>query len=151
MGKYVNMNDLNKMRTDELNQALEAMYFGFRAIIAKPDEQLKKLSMSRVHHRILYFVGRNPGCSVSELLRKLKATKQYVNRPLRYLIEQGYIVTEPDSVDKRIKRLSLSPSGTALEGSLSGEQREQFARVFDEAGIDAETGWRLVMGLLASE
>lgn len=143
------MIDLNKQRETELNQALEAMYFGFKAIIAKPDEQLKALGLSRVHHRVLYFIGRNQGSSVSELLVRLKASKQYINKPLRYLIEQGYVLASPDAADKRIKRLLLSEKGMGLEKKLSGGQREHFSHVFEEAGVDAEQGWRLVMLLLA--
>jgi len=143
------MNDLNKKREEALNQALEAMYFGFRAIIAKPDEHLKALGLSRVHHRILYFIGRNSNCSVSELLQQLKATKQYVNRPLRQLIEQGYVSAIADAEDRRIKRLSLSIEGVLLEAELSGGQRQHFEHVFRKAGMDAEQGWRLVMSLLA--
>ena len=134
-----------------MNQALEAMYYGFRAFIAKPDQRLGELSLARVHHRILYFIGRNPGCSVSELLQKLKATKQYIHQPLRRLTEEGYVAAVADEGDRRIKRLSLSPKGAALESELSGEQRIQFERIFREAGPDAEAGWREIMRLLAKE
>ncbi len=148
------MADLNRPADDresEMNQALEAMYYGFRAFIAKPDQRLGELSLARVHHRILYFIGRNPGCSVSELLQKLKATKQYVNQPLRRLTEEGYVEAVADEGDRRIKRLSLSPKGAALESELSGVQRTQFERIFREAGPDAEAGWREIMQLLAKE
>jgi len=148
------MADLNRPADDreaELNRALEAMYYAFRAFIAKPDERLGELSLARVHHRILYFIGRNPGCSVSELLQKLKATKQYINQPLRRLTEEGYVAAVADENDRRIKRLSLTPKGAVLESELSGGQRSQFERVFSEAGPDAEAGWREIMGLLAKE
>lgn len=127
------------------------MYYGFRAFIAGPDQRLGELSLARVHHRILYFIGRNPGCSVSELLQKLKATKQYIHQPLRRLTEEGYVEAVVDEGDRRIKRLSLSPKGAALESELSGEQRTQFERIFREAGSDAEAGWREIMRLLAKE
>jgi len=141
------MNDL--ISEKDLNRALEAMYFGFNALIAKPDECLKKLGMSRVHHRILYFIGRSPECSVGGLLDRLKASKQYINRPLRHLIEQGYVIAKPDDNDRRIKRLSLSVKGEKLENMLSGGQREHFAKVFSEAGKEATEGWFLVMRLLS--
>ncbi len=54
-------------REQELNQALEAMHFGFRAMIYKPDQRLAELRLSRIHHRLLYFINRNPGCSVNRL------------------------------------------------------------------------------------
>jgi DNA-binding MarR family transcriptional regulator len=141
------MNDL--IDEKDLNHALEAMYFGFNALIANPDVRLKGLGMSRIHHRILYFIGRGPGCSVGALLGKLKVTKQYINRPLRYLIEEGYVCVMLDSDDRRIKRLSLSAKGGELEKELSGDQREHFAKVFDQAGSEARNGWYKVMALLS--
>jgi len=147
------MHDLNDHpdRQAELNQALEAMYYGFRAFIARPDQRLAAFGLARVHHRILYFIGRNQGCSVSELLQRLKATKQYVHQPLRRLIEEGYVETRPDEADRRVKRLSLSAKGSALESELSEVQRSQFERVFRQAGPESEQGWRQVMALLAGE
>lgn len=147
------MHDLNDRpdRQAELNQALEAMYYGFRAFIAKPDQRLGELGLARVHHRILYFIGRNPACSVSELLQRLKATKQYIHQPLRRLIEEGYVEARPDRADRRVKRLSLSARGSSLESELSAAQRDQFERIFRQAGPASEQGWRQVMAFLAGE
>lgn len=133
-----------------LNQALEALHFGFRAITAHPDERLRALGYSRVHHRILYFVGRNPDCSVNELLGIMRVSKQYLNRPLRQLIEDGYIRAKQDDRDRRVKRLRLTPRGRRLEEKLTGEQRSQLAKVFEQAGPEAEAGWRRVMALLGA-
>jgi len=138
----------SSQREGELNQALEALHFGFRAITAHPDRELKRLGYSRVHHRILYFVGRNPGSSVNELLSIMRVSKQYLNRPLRQLVEDGYLTARRDPGDRRIKRLRLSPRGKRLEARLTGEQRARLAAVFDRAGEEAEAGWRKVMRLL---
>jgi len=136
-------------RQQELNAALEATYFGFRGITARPDERLAKIGMSRIHHRILYFIARNPGCSINELLSIMSVTKQYLHRPMQRLIEDKYVVVRPDTADKRIKRLRLSKNGDRLESQLSGDQRQRFQEVFKEAGPQAEAGWRKVMRLLA--
>jgi len=151
-GYHVNMVDIKKSaaREAELNAALEAIHFGFRALIARPDARLAELGYSRVHHRILYFIGRHPGSSVNELLQILGVSKQYLHRPLRRLIEDGYVKATPDPADRRIKRLRLTARGRRLEAELSGEQRARFARVFAEAGPEAEAGWRRVMALLAA-
>ncbi len=133
-----------------LNQALEALHFGFRAITAHPDERLGALGYSRVHHRILYFVGRNPACSINELLGIMRVSKQYLNRPLRQLIEDGYVRAKQDDSDRRVKRLRLTPKGRRLEEKLTGEQREQLSEVFQQAGSEAEAGWRRVMELLGA-
>ena len=133
-----------------LNEALEALHFGFRALTASPDARLAELGYSRVHHRVLYFIGRNPGCSVNELLAVMKVSKQYLHRPLKRLVDDGWVMAVQDESDRRIKRLSLTPKGAALENRLTGEQRRHVAEAFSRAGPEAEQGWRRVMALLAS-
>jgi DNA-binding MarR family transcriptional regulator len=140
-----------KKRTREqaLNAALEAIYFGFRGVTAKPDERLATLALSRVHHRILYFIARHPACSINELLGIMSITKQYLHAPLRRLTDDGYVRVEADAADRRVKRLALTKKGATLEEELSGEQRRHFQHVFKTAGPAAEAGWRKVMALLA--
>jgi DNA-binding MarR family transcriptional regulator len=140
---------LTPERERELNQALEALFHGFNAVVARPDAMLTEQGLSRVHHRILYFVARNPGLSVNELLGILGVTKQSLNGPMRQLTELGYVRTQVDARDRRIKRLSLTESGQALESALSGDQRARFARVFGQLGAEDEHAWRRVMEKLA--
>lgn len=137
-------------RDAELNLALEAIHFGYRALIARPDERLAEISYSRVHHRVLYFIARNEGCSVNQLLALMGVSKQYLNRPLRQLTEDAYVEVNVDEHDKRVKRIKLSKAGARLEFELSDDQRQRFDSVFNEAGTQAEAGWRKVMGLLAA-
>lgn len=136
-------------RERELNEALEALHFAFRAVVAKPDAVLAEHGLSRVHHRILYFVGRNPGLRVNELLAILSVSKQSLNGPMRQLMDQRLIEAAPDLVDRRIKRLRLTRKGAKLEHALSGDQRQRFMRAFREAGKESEAGWRKIMRLLA--
>lgn len=136
-------------REEALNQALELLHFGFRALTAWPDERLEALGYSRVHHRVLHFVGRHPGVSVGELLEILGVSKQYLHRPVKRLIADGYLETRPDASDGRVKRLSLSERGQALQGELGGDQRRRLQAVFDQVGAEAEAGWRAVMQALA--
>ncbi len=136
-------------REQELNLALEAMFFGFRAMVYKQDQRLAKLGMSRIHHRLLYFIGRNPQCSISQLLQILQVSKQYLNRPLKQLLDHEFIRYQTDDSDRRIKRLSLTRSGTELEAQLTGEQRKRFGEIFQQVGPEAEKSWREVMQLLS--
>lgn len=145
------LNNLPSKRETELNEALEALYFAFRAVVAKPDAILAEHGLSRVHHRILYFIGRQPGLSVNELLVTLGISKQSLNSPLRQLTELGLVESKMDTRDRRIRRLTLTPSGSDLERQLSGDQRQRFARVFEMVGREGETAWRQVMHLLAED
>lgn len=145
------LNHLDPQREQELNKALEALYFAFRAVIAKPDAILAERRLSRVHHRILYFVGRHPGLSVNELLNLLSVSKQSLNAPLRQLTQLGLIEAEADKCDRRVKRLSLTKEGQSLEEQLSGDQRQRFAKAFDTVGREGEATWHQIMKLLAED
>jgi DNA-binding MarR family transcriptional regulator len=139
------------LREKELNQALELFHFAFRAFTAKPDQLLEARGLQRVHHRILYFIGRNPGIRVSGLLATLGVSKQALHAPLRQLQAMSLIQDAPDAVDKRGKCLTLTAEGAKLEAALSGAQRKLLAQVFEETGVASEAAWRAVMGQLGGQ
>ena len=145
------MVDLKTQEEARLNKALELLHFGFRAITSHPDERLAALGYSRVHHRILYFIGRHPDSSINGLLEVMRVSKQYLHRPLKRLVNDGYVSMRTDPRDRRSKRLKLTAKGARLEASLTGEQRRQLAEAFRRAGPEAEQSWRQVMALIAGE
>lgn len=132
----------------ELRAAIEDFFFGYRAFTALPDALLAERGLGRTHHRILYFVRRDPGASVGELLATLGITKQAVHAPLKALEAAGLIASEPDPADRRVRRLRVTEAGAELEGRLSGVQMRLLAEAFMAAGPDAVNGWRAVMAQL---
>jgi len=132
-------------REDALRLAIEQFYFGYRAFTAPPDRILEQRGLGRVHHRILYFVGRNPRISVNALLGILDVSKQALNAPLRQLVEMQLVAMETASHDRRVRELTLTASGAKLEARLTGTQMKQLQAAFAEAGRGAETGWHAVM------
>lgn len=128
---------------------MEAFFFSYRAFTAKPDEMLARRGLSRVHHRILFFIARNPGLSVSQLLSALGVTKQALNLPLRQLLERDLIRSEACDNDKRRRLLELTTEGGKLEKALRQEQGRLLQRAFDEAGEDAVRGWLAVNQAIA--
>ncbi len=138
-------------REQELNRALESMHFGFRAMIFNPDLRLAKLGLSRIHHRLLYFIARQPDCSINELLQIMRISKQYLHQPLKKLITRGYVVQKLDSGDRRIRRIRLTAKGRKLEYELTEVQRQRFAEIFRQVGPSVEKHWRQVMTLLSEQ
>lgn len=132
-------------------RAIERFYFAYRAFTSGADRLLEARGLGRVHHRILYFVGRNPGISVGALIETLGVSKQALNAPLRALIERELVSAENDVQDRRIRRLCLSEAGRALEAQLTDIQTELLDRAFGESGAKATEGWHAVMGHLAGD
>ena len=136
-------------RQMELRQAIELFYFGYRAFTTHPDRVLEQRGLGRVHHRILYFVGRNPDTSINELLAVLDVSKQALNGPLRQLVEMKLVAMRAAGHDGRVKELRLTYEGEKLEAKLSGTQMKQLEAIFSEAGPVAESAWIEVMRALA--
>ena len=142
---HVNMIDANK--THNLD-AIQAMYFAYRSFTQQPDLMLEKRGLNRVHHRILFFVARQPEQTVNQLLKTLQVSKQALNAPLRQLIEMQLVEIKPSTLDKRMRLLCLTPKGSELESLLTQTQLAQLQSAFDQAGFAATQGWMAVMQIL---
>jgi len=133
------------LREEELRQAMELLFFAYRDFTAEPDQILAAYRFGRAHHRVLYFVGRNPQITVSELLEILGVTKQSLSRVLGQLIRDGFIVRRRSEKDQRKRLLALTDRGKALENELVDKQRKRIAQAYRSAGADAVDGFRQVL------
>ncbi len=139
------------LRDAELRQAIELLFFAYRDFTAEPDAILSRTNFGRAHHRAIYFIGRHPGITVSELLAILRITKQSLNRVLGQLIAQGYVVQQQGTRDRRQRLMELTEKGATLERQLTAEQRARIARAYREAGAEAVAGYRQVLLGLINE
>lgn len=140
------------LRDEELRQGIELLFFAYRDFTAEPDAILEKFGFGRAHHRVIYFVGRDPGMTVGELLAILRITKQSLSRVLSQLVDQGFIVQKTGPRDRRQRLLYLTEKGADLERQLSAEQRARIARAYRAAGAQAVEGFRKVMlGIIGQE
>ncbi len=121
------------------------LFFAYRDFTAQPDEILEEYGFGRAHHRVIYFVGRNPGMPVSDLLQILRITKQSLSRVLGQMVREGFIEQRKGEQDRRQRLLYLTEKGNALESRLTGEQLDRFAKAYRSVGADAVEGFRLVM------
>lgn len=143
------MPDLKKSAVQR--QIMESFFLGYQAFTAKPDEMLARRGLSRVHHRILFFIASYPDLSVKELLSYLGVTKQALNTPLRQLIEMHLVESLTAEDDKRKRMLRFTAEGAKLEQALRREQVRLLQRAFDDAEEQAVDGWLAVNQALAVE
>ena len=133
------------LREEELRQGIEMVFYAYRDFTAEADALLAGHSLGRTHHRAIYFIGRNPGITMSDLLDILRITKQALSRALSQLIDQGFVEQAPGPKDRRQRLLHLTPKGAEIERQLIQIQRERIARAYREAGAEAVGGFRQVM------
>ncbi|WP_404947065.1 MarR family winged helix-turn-helix transcriptional regulator [Rhizobium terrae] len=113
-------------------ETIELLFFAYRDFVSDPDAILAKIGMGRAHHRVVYFVCRNPGMMVTDLLDTLQITKQSLARVLKQLIESGYIRQMAGAKDRRQRRLYPTLAGRELALALSEPQSRRIARAMED-------------------
>jgi DNA-binding MarR family transcriptional regulator len=151
----VNMADIKPigkalfLREEELRRGIEMMFFSYRDFTSEADTILAEQDMGRAHHRAIYFIGRHPGITVSDLLGILNITKQSLSRVLSGLMKDGFVLQKTGTTDRRQRLLYLTETGVELESRLTALQGRRFAAAYREAGAEAVDGFqRVLRGLM---
>ena len=114
----------------EMRLAQDLLFFAYRDFTNVADQVLEELGLGRAHHRALHFIGRNPGITVSGLLAILRITKQSLARVLNALVDEDYVGQAPGFEDRRLRLLTLTEKGQALEQRLFEAQRDRIAQAY---------------------
>ena len=136
-------------KLDDLDAALELMYYGWRGMTLTADEYLATVGLSRPHHRILYVVARQPDISIGALIDVLGISKQAASRPLSLLLERKLLMSKRSPEQHRSKLLRLTPEGQRIEQRASGYERKVLRAAFDRVGETGAAAWMAVMGAIA--
>ena len=133
------------LREEELRRGIELMFFSYRDFTGEADTILAEQDMGRAHHRAIYFIGRHPGITVSDLLGILNITKQSLSRVLSGLMKNRFVCQKTGVNDRRQRLLYLTETGVALEARLTTLQGRRFATAYREAGAEAVDGFQQVL------
>ncbi len=136
----------------EVRRGVELLYFGYSHLTRAADDRLAQHGLGRAHHRALYFIARQPGLMVSDLLALLNVTKQSLGRVINDLTRLGHIRTETGALDRRQRRLHLTENGRAFEASLFADLRAKLSGAYGEAGAESHPGfWAVLEGLIPED
>merc|ERR1712086_990974 len=108
------MKELLYLKDTQLKQLIEKLFTSYRETFADAKKTLDKYSIGIAHHKVLHLISMYEGISISELLKKLKITKQSLNRVLNDLIKLETIFFEKDLQDTRIKHIFLNDKGKKI-------------------------------------
>jgi DNA-binding MarR family transcriptional regulator len=121
-------------------ETIELFFFAYRDFVSDPDAILAKIGMGRAHHRVVYFVCRQPGMMVTDLLDTLQITKQSLARVLKQLIDSGYIRQMAGAKDRRQRRLYPTLAGRELALALSEPQSRRISKAMDNLTPEQKDG-----------
>jgi len=74
-----------------------------------------------------------------------------LHKTVQPLLRNGLVKHAPTPDDRRVRRLSLTAAGIALEKQISGMQREIFAAVAEKLGPKVFAGWSAGMVEIARQ
>ena len=135
----------------ELRRGIEFMFFAYRDFTGEADDLLAEFGLGRAHHRAVYFIGRHPHMTVSDLLDILSITKQSLSRVLSQLIDEGYVEQRAGQTDRRQRLLCLTAKGRKLEKDVHQLQAKRFAKAYTNCGATAVDGFQRVLHMLLNE
>ena len=124
------MHELLYLKDDQLKKFIEKLFMGYRESFSDAKKTLDKYSIGIAHHKVIHLLSIYKGITISELLKKLKITKQSLNRVLKDLIKLDVISFKKDKKDSRLKHIFLSEKGEKLFGEIFSVQKKRIYRAF---------------------
>ncbi len=119
------MKELLYLKDDQLKGLIEKLFVCYRETFSDSKNILNKYSIGIAHHKVIHLISSYEGISISDLLKKLKVTKQSLNRVLKDLIKLEIITFKKDDQDTRIKHLYLNEKGKKIFNEIFNLQKKR--------------------------
>ena len=119
------MKELLYLKDDQLKEFIEKIFVSYRETFSDAKKILDKYSIGVAHHKVIHLLSLYEGITISELLKKLKVTKQSLNRVLKDLIQLEAIEFKKDKKDTRLKHVYLSDKGLKLFEEVFSMQKKR--------------------------
>ena len=128
------MKQLLYLKDDQLKDLIEKLFIGYRETFSDSKKILNKYKIGLAHQKVIHLLSMYEGITISELLKRLKVTKQSLNRVLKDLIKLDIIIFKKDEQDTRIKHVFLNDKGKKIFNEIFEIQKKEFiARYLTQA------------------
>ena len=124
------MKQLLYLKDDQLKAFIEKIFVGYRETFTDAKKILDDYEIGVAHQKVLHLVSLYDGITISELLKKLKVTKQSLNRVLKDLIKLKAINYKKGEKDTRIKHVYLTENGMKLFDEIFSTQKRRLYKAF---------------------
>ena len=130
------MKKLLYLKDHQLKQYIEKIFNGYRETVPDAKKVLEKHELGTAHNKVIHLLSLYEGITISTLLRKLKVTKQSLNRVLNDLVKINAIEFKRDEIDTRVKHVYLTDEGKKIFDEIFNAQKK---RIYD-AFLSSESG-----------
>ena len=122
------MKKLLYLKDCHLKEYIEKIFNGYRETVADAKKVLDKHALGTAHNKVIHLISLYEGITISSLLRKLKVTKQSLNRVLNDLVDIKAIEFKRDEIDTRVKHVFLTAEGEKIFDEIFSAQKK---RIYD--------------------
>ena len=119
------MKELLYLKDEQLKVLVEKLFVSYRETFLDAKKVLDKYSIGLAHHKVIHLLSMYQGISISELLKRLKVTKQSLNRVLKDLIKLEILTFKKDDRDTRIKHVFLNEKGNKIFNEIFDLQKKR--------------------------
>ena len=119
------MKELLYLKDDQLKEFIEKISMSYRETFSDAKKVLDKYSIGVAHHKVINLISLYDGITISELLKKLKITKQSLNRVLKDLIKIEVVDFKKGKKDTRLKHVYLNDKGKKLFNEVFDIQKKR--------------------------
>ncbi len=139
------MKELLYLKDEQIKDFIQLLSYAYRETFSDPKEILARKFFGPAHLRALNLIERNPGISLTELIYKLKITKQSINRVLQELIKNKMIKQIRDEKDTRKKNLFLDKEGKLFFNKVYEVQKKRIFSALKSSEPDSVVKFKEVL------
>ena len=145
------MKELLYLKDDQLKDLIEKLFVSYRETFSDSKKILDRYSIGLAHHKVIHLLSMYEGISISELLKRLKVTKQSLNRVLKDLIKLEIIIFEKNEKDTRVKHVFLSKKGNEIFNEIFTIQKKRIYNALLNSKSDEVLNFDNVLSKIINE
>ena len=145
------MKELLYLKDTQLKQLIEKLFTSYRESFSDARKTLDKYAIGIAHHKVLHLLSMYRGITISDLLKKLKVTKQSLNRVLKDLIKLDVVFFEKDQQDTRVKHIFLNEKGEKIFDEIFSTQKKRIYNALLNSSSDQVLNFDNVLKKIINE
>jgi len=145
------MKELLYLKDDQLKEFIEKISVSYRKTFSDAKRILDKNSIGIAHHKVIHLLAAHKGITISELLKKLRVTKQSLNRVLKNLKKIEAIKFEKDIKDTRLKHVYLNDKGLKLFDEIFSVQKKRIYKALLNSSSNEVVNFNNVLNKIIDE
>ena len=139
------MKELLYLKDDQLKSLIEKLFVSYRETFSDAKKVLDKYSIGLAHHKVIHLLSMYQGITISELLKRLKVTKQSLNRVLKDLIKLEIVLFKKDDQDTRVKHVFLNEKGKKIFNEIFDHQKKRISNALLNSSSEEVINFDLVL------